>query len=228
MMSWAPGQGPETDIEVYDDFTWYDGTGPVATTKWLHTAVNTTSFLCKADGLAITNAGADNDGLNVQLSCGAASGRFTVAADKDMYFYTRVKSSDADALDWFVGLGTVDTTFVAGANDAIGFGPGTGSTLVNAGSANLYAVHADDAAGTWAAAHFTDTGVDLADDTWVTLAFWVQGTSRVRYYVNGNEKVVSTTLPDAGALLTPTFACVDNGGAATVFTVERIYAARKY
>lgn len=226
LTSWGPGQGIDRDIEFFDDFG--QGYKRGATFgNWVETLGTSVTPLVGANGLIMLSAGGDNDSIQIQAgSVGTASGRFTTAVDRDIYCAMRLKTSDANALDWIAGIGTVDSTALAATTDFIGFGPATGSTPVNASSANLFAIHGDDI-GTWAAGDMTDTGFDLVDDQFVDLAFWVQSRDRVRFYVNGKERTVSTVLPDAGALLTPTVAIVDNGGAATILTLEYIYVTQK-
>ena len=52
----------------------------------------------------------------------------------------------------------------------------------------------------------TDTTSDLVADTYVVVRFEVEGTSKVRFYVDGSLKATHTTnLPDDVGL-TPTFA----------------------
>ena len=61
----------------------------------------------------------------------------------------------------------------------------------------------------------------------VTVSFHVAGTSRVRIYVNGNEKAqVTTNIPAAAQGLTPTFHIRNASAAAHVMEIDYIYAAQ--
>ena len=67
--------------------------------------------------VTITTNEADDDSMELQMNGEA----FAVNARNDMWFSIRMKLSDADACDWFVGLATTDTAVIDGTNDSIGF-----------------------------------------------------------------------------------------------------------
>lgn len=146
--------------------------------------------------VAITTGASANDFVSLQMNGEA----WTVNANKNIYFEARVKLADADDTQWFVGLASTDVTgstlgpILDGTNDSIGFRQNADTGV------DIDCLTEDDTTETE-----TDSGVDVADDTYVRLAFRVIGTERVDFYVNG-DKVAShsTNLPDAGAGLTAT------------------------
>lgn len=130
--------------------------------------------------LLLTNDAADNDLDALQ----SAEEFVACLPGKRMWFETRLKISDADQIDLFVGLSITDTTALA-STDQCGF-------LLVDGSAALSAVSLKNSSGTTTASVAT-----LADDTYVRLGFYYDGVSKIKYFVNRGLVAEHTTgVPD--------------------------------
>ena len=116
--------------------------------------------------LAITSAATtDNDGGSVQ-----GNEIFAVAADKNMFFQTRIKNNDVDQSDICVGFTVNFATNpenMLTATDRIVF-------QVDDGDASINCITEKDGTATT-----TDSGVDMADDTYVKLGMHVQALARL-------------------------------------------------
>ncbi len=158
-------------------------------------------------------AALDNDGIALQL----VKETFFPVAGKKTFFFSRFKLSDATQMDFLVGLQITDTT-PFDATDGI------------------YFIKADDAATLSVICRKnTSTGSTtavvgtLADNTFVTVAFFYDGVDRLYYALNGTAQgyldASSTFLPDAG--LTVSVAMLNGAAASKVATVDRIWAAQE-
>ena len=127
--------------------------------------------------LALTSAATtDDDGASIQ-----GNEVYKAAADKVVWFETRLQCNDADQTDICVGLTVNFATnpeAMLTAADRIVF-------QVNDGNASILCK--TESGGTETS---TDSGVDLVDDTDVTLGFRVSGTGVVEFFVN--RKLVAT------------------------------------
>ena len=163
--------------------------------------------------LAITSAATtDNDGGSVQ-----GNEIFAVAADKNMFFQTRIKNNDVDQSDICVGFTVNFATNpenMLTATDRIVF-------QVDDGDASINCITEKDGTATT-----TDSGVDMADDTYVKLGIACSGTGKVEFFVN--DKLVathSTNIPDDENL---TIAAMSISGDATgtkATTLDYMFAA---
>jgi hypothetical protein len=239
------GQAVAPDPEYFDDFI-EGGYGTSVAYKfsstankgaWLYTELGgaTSTFIISDAELGgvmtISDAGTTNHGSNSQLN----GESFVITADKDIYWEMRWKPSHATALDFVIGLVNTSTAVIAGTiTDAIVFRSGAVDTSPdNAGVADIIASTANGVTS-WTHANITevDTGVNMVADTWVTTAFHLHmadttANSRLHFYVNGNEKLVtSSNIPDIGTALTPTIARQNNVSAANL-EVDYIYCAQK-
>tara|TARA_Y100000114_G_C11751700_1_gene324657 strand:+ start:1375 stop:2067 length:693 start_codon:yes stop_codon:yes gene_type:complete len=161
--------------------------------------------------LTITTNDADNDSVELQLN----GESFKAEAEKSLIFEARIKGADVSEFDWFVGLSITDTTVLAGVSDRIGF------TSPDA-TGDIDAVTEKDSTET-----LTDTTKDLADNTFVILRFEVEGTSKVRFYVDSALVATHTTnIPDDEAL-TPTLCIRNDGAAANTLTVDYVLAIQE-
>ena len=150
------------------------------------TAVQQTqTFKDERNGIFVLSSGtSENDGSQFQLGGTGDSETlgesFAPAASKNLWFETRVKSSDANQNDFFVGLHVQDTSVVASrGSDYIGFS-------VDDGDANL------DVNTSKSSAASQELGIaTVADDTYVKLGFKVTGVSKVEFYV---DDVLKSTL----------------------------------
>jgi hypothetical protein len=101
---------------------------------------------------------------------------FIPAANKDIWFETKIKVDLAAHAELFIGLSELDTTLIAGsANSSANH---IGWQCVTDDGVLLFSA---EKAGTGA----TKAAVTLADDTYVTLGFRVIGVTEVEQYVNG-------------------------------------------
>lgn len=201
----------------FNDFDTY------AAGDWTITAVGTgTSALSASiDGgaLVITTSALENDGRQHQIP--AAS--FTMEAGKKAMFKARFKVNDATQTDILLGLAVLDTTLLGaaagdGATDGIFFQKDDGSTTLTA------YCQKDTTTG-----QTSGTVGTLADDTFVTVAWYYDGKSAVECYLNGNKVTTldasSTYLPDAA--LTVSMAILTGDASANVLTVDYILAAKE-
>ena len=200
----GPGHGLQLDVVYFDDFfaayQTGDNVGKFSRTadqgEWLMTDDVDGTAVIKDDDpggvLRLTTGSNAND----FVSCQHNGEAWKVADGKDIYFEIRMKLGDSDDTRWFVGLATTDVTgttigpILDGATESIGFRQNTDTGV------DIYALTEDNSTETE-----TDTGINVADNTYVTLGFHVQGNSRIRYYVDGAEKAVHTTnIPDGDAV----------------------------
>lgn len=130
--------------------------------------------------LAITStATTDDDGGSIQ-----GNEIFAVADGNNIWFETRVKCNDADQTDLCFGLTVNFATnpeAMLAAADRIVF-------QVNDGDASILCK--TEASGTETS---TDSGVDLEDSTYVTLAIYVAGDDGVYFYIDGQLVATHTT-----------------------------------
>jgi hypothetical protein len=176
------------DYVVYmDDFT---GIEIDFTNDWTRIKDTDASVAIAADVVsgAITmssKATTDNDGSSIQ-----GNEIFAVAADRDIWFETKLTPTDAegDALEICVGLTVNFATnpeAMLTAADRIVF-------QVNDGDSNILCKTEKNSTET-----STDSGVDIVSGTAVTLGFHVVSTGKVEFFVNRNLVATHTTnIPD--------------------------------
>jgi hypothetical protein len=132
-----------------------------------------------------SQATTDNDGASIQ-----GNEIFALSSTRDRWFETIVTPTDAegDAIEICVGLTVNFATnpeAMLTAADRIVF-------QVDDGDSNIDCVTEKDGTATT-----TDSGVDIASGTAVTLGFHVKGTGSVEFFVNRNLVATHTTnLPD--------------------------------
>jgi hypothetical protein len=108
---WVKAIGPaarEWELRIGSDFT----TGCEFTTTLVDVGAGTsaaTQAVTVGDRLLITNAGNENDGLQLQL----VGTPYQIASGKPFYFGCKASISNATETDFFVGLSELDTTLVA-------------------------------------------------------------------------------------------------------------------
>jgi hypothetical protein len=188
---------------------------------WTITAIGVATQALVADepfgALALTNAAADNDGVQIQRT----TENFTLAAGKKAWFETRLKVSDATQSDFVVGLCILDTTLL-GAVDGDGFTDGIYFSKED-GDTNLdFAVQKDTTTGQNRAAAVATVGT-----SYMTLGFEYDGAGYVKYFVDGVHKgtleASSTYLPDTP--ITVSFALLNGEAVAKVMTIDYFVAA---
>lgn len=159
--------------------------------------------------LVITNSNNAADKIEMQINGEA----FQAEAGKTLTFRTRIKLADADKQDWFIGLAITDTDIIGGVAERIGFECPDATADIDA---------VTEAGSTQTT---TDTGVNLADDTFVELGFDVLGTGQVKFYVNGMLKATHTTNITTD-ILTPSLFVANSDAALDTMTIDYILAAR--
>jgi hypothetical protein len=160
-------------FEISDDFV---GIVLNATNTWTVVKDSGASVAIIADTTGgevtlLSAATTDNDGASIQ-----GNEIFTVAADKDIFFETRIKCSDADQTDICVGLTVNFATnpeAMLTAADRIVF-------QVDDGNASINCI--TEKSGT---ATTTDSGIDMVDATYIVLGFSVNSANSVQFFING-------------------------------------------
>jgi hypothetical protein len=163
------------DYVVYmDDFT---GIALDTTNDWTLIKDSSATAALGADAesgtLVLTSqATTDNDGASVQ-----GNEIFAMASDRDVWFETKLTPTDAEgsAMDICVGLTVNFATnpeAMLTAADRVVF-------QVDDGDSNIDCITEKDGTATT-----TDSGIDIASGTAVTLGFHVKGTTSVEFFVN--------------------------------------------
>jgi hypothetical protein len=204
----------DTDVVVYmDDFT---GVALDSTNDWTVVKDSGASAGIGADivngVLELTStATTDNDGASVQ-----GNEVFKAQADKSLWFETKVKCNDADQTDICVGLTVNFATNpenMLTAADRICF-------QIDDGNASILCK--TESGGTETS---TDSGIDLVDDTYVTLGIRIVGTGQVLFYIDRTQVAYhSTNIPTTELAL----AAMSLSGSATgtrTTTVDYMFAA---
>ena len=176
------------DYVVYmDDFT---GVALDTTNDWTLIKDSSATAALGADAesgtLVLTSqATTDNDGASVQ-----GNEIFAMASGRDIWFETKVTPTDAEgsAMDICIGLTVNFATnpeAMLTAADRVVF-------QIDDGDSNIDCVTEKDGTATT-----TDSGIDVASGTAVTLGFHVKGTTSVEFFVNRNLVATHTdNLPD--------------------------------
>ncbi len=164
--------------------------------------------------LVLTCNAANADNENLQLN----GEPFKLAIGKPLYFEALVSLLDVDKCDFFIGLAIADVDILGGVTDRVGF------EVDHDG--NIDALVEQDTTESK-----SDTIVDIADCAAIAnfgatakkLAFFWDGVSTVKFYVDGVLKVTKTdngttvVIPDDEAL-SPVFQIKTHTGAAAVQT----------
>ena len=196
--------------QYWNDFDTYTAGDWVVT----ETQAGATQALTAGDGglLLITNSAADDDIVALQKTPAA----FSFTAGKKAFFKTRFKTSDATQSDIVFGLQVVDTTPLD-VTDGVYFLKADGSTSVSVICRKNATTGSTSAAGV----------ATLANDTFVTLAFYYDGIGSVFYAVDGvvggSLDASSAYLPDT--VTTVSFAIQNGEAVAKTLTVDFVYAA---
>jgi hypothetical protein len=198
--------------DYFNDFDTYTAGDWVVT----ETDSAATEALTAGDGglLLITNTAADDDLVALQKTPAA----FTFTAGKRSFFAIRFKVSDATQSDIAVGLQVVDTTPLD-VTDGIYFLKADG-----AATASFICRKNATTGSTSASAVAT-----LADDTFITLAFYYDGIDKAYYAVDGviggSVDASSSYLPDTTC--TVSFALQNGEAVAKTMTVDYVWAAKE-
>jgi hypothetical protein len=205
-----PLPSDQTHYGYFNDFMTYNSGDWTITTTEDGTGSATEAITSGAGGqFLITNAAGDNDADFFNLK----GESFLITGSKRAYFSARFKVSDATQSDFVMGLQITDTTPLA-VSDGIFF-------IKDDGDTNLDFIVEKDSTSTDTTAIHT-----MADDTFVTVAFFVDpDTSLVHYSVNNAEPVgvVNTNLPD-NEELTISFGIQNGAAAAKTMTIDYVTA----
>ena len=203
-------------IRLWDDFL---GLAVDGTTMWEVVKDGSATVAYDADEIGglmlITSQGTtENDGGSIQ-----GDANFMPDTAKDTWFEARVKVSDADQCDMYVGLTVPFTTnpeAVLTAADLIGF-------YVNDASASIYST--TEISGTPTA---KDTEVDIGDGVFIKLGFHITGEEKVEFYVNRVLVSTHTTnIPD-DVNMTPAFMHISGNATGThVASIDYIMCVQK-
>jgi hypothetical protein len=205
-----PLPSDQTHYGYFNDFMTYNSGDWTITTTEAGTGSATEAITSGAGGqLLLTNAAGDNDLDFLQLK----GESFLITGSKRAYFSARFKVSDATQSDFVMGLQITDTTPLA-VSDGIFF-------IKDDGDTNLDFIVEKDGTSTDTTAIHT-----MADDTFVTVAFFIDPiTSLVQYSVNNAEPVgvVNTNLP-TDEELTVSFGIQNGEAAAKTMTIDYVTA----
>ena len=203
-----PLPSDQTHYGYFNDFMTYNSGDWTITTAEDGTGSATEAMTSGAGGqFLITNAAGDNDPDFFNLK----GESFLITGSKRAYFSARFKVSDATQSDFVMGLQITDTSPLA-VSDGIFF-------IKDDGDTNLDFIVEKDSTSTDTTAIHT-----MADDTFVTVAFFVDpDTALVHYSVNNAEPVgvVNTNLPD-NEELTISFGIQNGAAAAKTMTIDYI------
>jgi hypothetical protein len=204
------GQPAATNFHTYfEDFDYYTA-GDWTVTE---TDAGATQALTDGDGglLLITNTAADNDLVSLQKK----GESFRFESGKALFFEARFKVSDATQSDVVIGLQITDTTPLD-VTDGVFFIKADGAATVD------FRVEKNNTATTASAM------ATMANDTYIRLGFYYDGSSAVQYFVNGTYtgSSVTTNLPDDEDM-TVTIAIQNGEAVAKTMTVDYIYVAKE-
>ena len=205
-----PLPSDQTHYGYFNDFMTYNSGDWTITTTEDGTGSATEAMTSGAGGqFLITNAAGDNDHDFFNLK----GESFKLSSSKRAYFSARFKVSDATQSDFVMGLQITDTSPLA-VSDGVFF-------IKDDGDTNLDFIVEKDSTSTDTTAIHT-----MADDTFVTVAWYIDPISSLVYYsVNNAEPVgvVNTNLPDDEEL-TVSFGIQNGAAAAKTMTIDYITA----
>ena len=204
----VPLPSDQTHYGYFNDFMTYNSGDWTITTTEDGTGSATEAMTSGAGGqFLITNAAGDNDHDFFNLK----GESFKLSSSKRAYFSARFKVSDATQSDFVMGLQITDTSPLA-VSDGVFF-------IKDDGDTNLDFIVEKDSTSTDTTAIHT-----MADDTFVTVAWYIDPISSLVYYsVNNAEPVgvVNTNLPDDEEL-TVSFGIQNGAAAAKTMTIDYI------
>lgn len=118
---------------------------------------------------------------------------YRLSAGRRIIFETRVNLTDHDGMNFAAGIGITDADVHATSwTDYIGFFTTDGNIKIGCGKDNNNVPGSGTSGET-----DTDTGIDFASDRWVVLKFIVEGTTEVKFFVDGVfAGRITTNLPD--------------------------------
>lgn len=211
------GQEPDYIIDMYD-FTRPSELDTTNDFTEVNDASTSVAIATDADGGAIvmsSQATTDDSGTSIQEVQQTRS----LSSGKRAWFKARFKSSDADQQQIFVGLSVAFATnpeAVLSAADRIGF-------QVDDGNASIICKSEKNSTES-----STDSGVDLADDTYVTVGFYWDGSSTAKFFVNDALVATHTSNnPDDVQLGVALFQLSGDDSGTKSMTVDYAYVAQE-
>ena len=203
-----PYPSDQTFYGYFNDFMTYNSGDWTITTTEAGSGNASEAVTSSAGGaLLITNDDADNDADFFNLK----GEGFKLSSSKKAYFSARFKVSDATQSDFVMGLQITDTSPLA-VSDGVFF-------IKDDGDTNLDFIVEKDSTSTDTTAIHT-----MADDTFVTVAWYIDPISSLVYYAVNNAEpvgVVNTNLPDDEEL-TVSFGIQNGEAAAKTMTIDYI------
>ena len=207
----VPYPSDQTYYMYHNDFFTYNSGDWTITTTEAGTGSATEAVTSSAGGaLLLTNAAGDNDLDFLQLK----GEGFKLSTSKSAYFSARFKVNDVDQSDFVMGLGITDTTPLD-TTDGVFFISADGDAGLD------FLVEKDNSATT------TEDVATMADDTFITVTWFIDpDTSKVYYSVNNAEPVAvaNTNLPDDEEL-TVSFGIQNGEASAQTMTIDYVVAA---
>lgn len=213
---------------------WYDAWGPSVVkyemntaavptddtsgmpTEFTNTLVNASTFAhtdVAGGGVILTAAGAENDGVKLQLGdeLGGAGENVSFAAEYPTYLYCKMQAADVDQSDILVGFFITDTTALDGGTDGMYF------RTVDEAATVHFVLEKDSVESTTSVGTLTD-----ATDVELELFYWG---SNVYAYVDGTLQATvadtDTNFPN-NELLRLTFEFLSGEAAANTCTIKRL------
>ncbi len=203
-----PYPSDQTYYGYFNDFMTYNSGDWTVTTTEAGTGSATEVVTSSAGGaLLLTNAAGDNDLDFLQLKGEA----FKLSAGKRAYFSARFKVSDVTQSDFVMGLGITDTTPLD-TTDGVFF-------ISADGDAGLDFLIEKDNTNT-----STEDVATMADDTFITVAWFIDpNASKVYYAVNNAEPVaVANTNLVTDEELTVSFGIQNGEAVAKTMTIDYV------
>lgn len=204
-----------TDLQLWD---WTD----ITSTAAVVIANGTDEARDEAGGfLQVTPVASSGDGANLQVNGEA----FHFSTGQALFFETRVNFQDTSNMEVFIGLSVTDATIFGGVTDRFGFElSGDVLSVVSEKDSNQKTV---------------DTLITETNNDWIRLAFFWDGVSTVKAYVDTNDNgdwdeevytfktsVTGDYIPD-NMMLTPSIEHITGAAdEADVLWVDYVYCAQ--
>lgn len=211
------GQMPQEDQTLLH--TYFNDFDNYVAGDWTVTATgSTTQALANGDGgiLLVTNSAGNNDLVALQKK----GESFLFEIGKKVFFKCRFKVSDATKSALVIGIQVTDATPLA-VSDGVYFSKAAASTAIDF---NAYKA----STGTTESAIAT-----LADNTYITLAFYYDGDGYVNYYAGTDTlnptfigRIASTNVPTTQTT-TVSFALSNGEAVAKTMSIDYIFAAKE-
>lgn len=188
-------------IGVYLNESWqsYNPTATTGDYVLTQATAGTAAISTAAPGVLELDCNSTTQGQGVTLQ--RAKSAFVPAASKHIWAEFKLKVVDTyDKVQLFAGLSEIDTTLIAsGANSSANH---IGWEIATAGAGALTF------AGEKAGARGTATSTSIAEDTYITLGFYVDGVTSIQQYINGvatGSALATANIPVVA--LYPSFVC---------------------